>query len=79
MCDTKQFLCGLNAEELSEHLVEKGVHEDVSATFKSNRISGKVFLKLSDENLKELIPTVGDRVLVKELLEEIESCQCQVA
>ena len=73
------FFCGLNVEELSDHLVEKGVHEDMFTTFKSNRISGKVFLKLSDENLKELIPTVGDRVLVKELLEEIESCQCQVA
>ena len=79
MCDTKQFLCGLNVEELSEHLVEKGVHEDVSATFKSNRIGGKVFLKLPDENLKELIPTVGEKALVKELLEEIDYYQCQVA
>ena len=78
MRDTKLFFHGLNIEELSDHLVEKGVHEDMSATFKSNRISGKVFLKLSDENLKELIPTVGDGVLVKELLEGIESCQCQV-
>ena len=53
MCETKKFLCELNAEDFSEHLVEKGVHDDVSALFKSNRISGKIFLQLSEDNLLE--------------------------
>jgi len=77
MCETKEFLCELNAEDFSEHLVEKGVHEDASV-IKSNRISGKIFLQLLEDDLKELILTIGDRVLIKGLMKEIESCQCQV-
>ena len=30
-----------------------------------------VFLWLSEDDLKELIPTIGDRILVKELLKEV--------
>lgn len=34
-------------------------------------VSLGVFLRLSEDDLKELIPMIGDRILVKELLKEV--------
>lgn len=60
---------GLNCEDLAHYLEAEGVHEDVISTFVSNRISGRTFLALSDEDLKELVPIIGDRVHTRELLQ----------
>ena len=42
----------------------------------SNRISGSLFLQLSKGDLKELIPTIDDRILVKGLLKEVYNFAC---
>ena len=65
----------LSCEGFSSFLESSGVHEDVISTFVSNRISGSTFLKLSDDDLKELVPVIGDRVFVRELLEEAHACE----
>ena len=58
----------LNCEEFSEFLEEQGAHEDIIASFSSNRISGEAFLNLSEDDLKELLPVIGDRVYIRNLL-----------
>lgn len=41
----------------------------VSEAFRENNISGKLFLELSTEDLKDLIPLIGDRKEVKRLID----------
>ena len=51
-------------------LAERGVHSDVVSCFSDNRISGATFLELSEDDLKDLLPVIGDRVNVRGLLAE---------
>ena len=54
-----------------KHLVlEKGLHEDVVATIISNKICSETFLNLTEIDLKELAPTIGDRIRLRNILEE---------
>ena len=71
MGELRDIIKDLNVDDFSEFLLEKGVHEEVASLFVSNRISGSIFLRLSEDDLKELIPTIGDRILVKELLKQV--------
>ena len=59
----------LSCKDLTHYLEAEGVHEDVVSTFVSNRICGRTFLALSNEDLKELVPILGDRVHTRELLQ----------
>ena len=52
----------LSCEEFSDFLEEQGAHGDVIAAFHRNRINGEAFLNLSEDDLKELLPVIGDRV-----------------
>ena len=63
----------LSHDDFADFLLERNFHEDLISLFVSQRITGTAFLRLSEEDLKELIPIIGDRVLVRELLRE-----CQV-
>ena len=58
----------LDCQEFGEFLTAEGIHEDVVSLFVTNRVNGSTFLKLSEDDLKELIPTIGDRVIVREIL-----------
>ena len=71
MGELRDLIKELNREDFGDFLLEKGVDQEVASLFVSNRISGSVFLKLTEDELKELIPTIGDRILVKELLKEV--------
>lgn len=59
----------LNCEELSEVLESQGVHGDIVAAFSNNRISGEAFLNLTEDDLKELLPIIGDRIYIRGLLQ----------
>ena len=66
------------AAEVSKYLVDDlcdeylagKVDQDVIATIRSHKITGAMFLSLDDEQLKELFPTLGDRMSVKHLLKK---------
>ena len=60
----------LSHDEFGDFLSERGLHEDVVSLFVAQRVSGAAFLKISEDDLKELIPIIGDRILVRELLRE---------
>ena len=61
---------GMNCEDLANFLETENVHEDVTSAFIKNRICGQAFLNLSNDDLKELIPVIGDRVCVRGVLEK---------
>ena len=71
MGELRDIIKDLNVDDFGEFLLEKGVHEELASLFVSNRISGSIFLRLSKDDLKELIPTIGDRILVKGLLNQV--------
>lgn len=60
----------LTVTDLCCYLEEAGVHEDVTRSFIQNRIDSLGFLSLTDDELKELIPVVGDRISVRRIKEK---------
>ena len=44
------------------------VQEDSLETLQRNRIAGKAFLQLDDEELRELFPLIGERKAIKNLI-----------
>lgn len=71
MAELRDYINGLNLEDFGDFLLEKGIHEEVASLFISNRIIGSAFLRLSEDDIKELTPRIGNRILVKELLKEV--------
>ena len=66
MSDIRELTCS----EFSEYLMREGVHEAVIELFSHNRICGETFCDLNEEDLKELLPVVGDRVHISRLLND---------
>jgi len=64
----REEIKSLSEVEFGDWLTEKGFHEDLVFSFVSQRISGKAFLLLSEDDVKELVPTIGDRTVVRDLL-----------
>lgn len=62
---------GLDCVGFIEFLVREGFHEDVVSSFSNNRICGRTFVQLTEDDLKELLPVIGDRVRIRQLLNEI--------
>jgi len=54
--------------EFASFLTSEGVHDNIVANVIANRVTSALFLELSDEDLKELAPTVGDRMALKKVL-----------
>lgn len=63
-------LSDFSVDDLVDFLLEKGVCEDVAENFRKNRVSGTAFLKLTEEDLKELVPIIGVRTEVRDILAE---------
>ena len=54
-------------QEVCSFLLQEvpGLDEEVLETFQRHKISGAVFLDVTDEYLRELVPLLGDRIRVK--------------
>ena len=51
----------LTMDELVDHLEAKGVSKGVTMNFRTNRVSGAAFLRLPEDDLRELAPLIGER------------------
>ena len=72
-----EFSDGLGFEEFTKYLSAKGLHEDVVSVIFGSRINGELFLSLSEGDLKELGPAIGDRLRLRKILEEARKvCNC---
>ena len=68
----------MGVDDFCDYL-EKGFHSDIVMSFHRNRMSGATFLELSEDDLKDLVPVIGDRVTVRRLLVELREVQCHIA
>lgn len=64
-------LAAYDVEELADFLIEQGVPSDVVSNFEKNLVTGKSFLKLSEEDLKELAPILGVRTEIRDILKKV--------
>ena len=63
----------LSVAELCEWLSEKvkdDVQEESIEVLRQNRVNGRSFLEVTDEDLKELFPLIGERKAVARVVEE---------
>lgn len=59
-----------STEELCSHLSDK-VHESALLTLEKEAITGAIFTKLTNDDLKDLFPQVGARLSVSMVLRDI--------
>ena len=64
--DVEKYDC----QQLSDYLLSSGIREEVAKAFQANLINGEAFLYLS-EDLKELLPVIGNRILIRKLLKKL--------
>ncbi len=59
-------------EGFEEYLEDKGVSGEVVENFRRNRVTGAAFLQLTrtEDDLRELVPLIGERTVVRELLKQ---------
>lgn len=63
----------MTCNDFTDFLMKEGFHEDIiSRSFSSNRICGASFCSLTEEDLKELLPVIGDRARVRKLLQDVK-------
>jgi len=58
-------------ESFADYLCRKGVRKDLVKATISNRVSSELFLSLMEEDLREPAPVIGDRVCLRNILEEV--------
>ena len=63
-------VCDFSVEDLAEYLLLRKVRTGLVNNFKTNLVNGAAFLQLTEEDLKELVPLVGERVLIRQLLKQ---------
>ena len=56
--------------KILSYFAEKGLHEDVIPKVVDNRINSVIFFNLTEEDLKELAPAIGDRIGLRRILEQ---------
>lgn len=61
----------LSISELMQYLEGKGVSSDALQCLQDNRVSGLALLLVSEEELKEMLATIGDRAIVRDLLRKV--------
>ena len=64
----------LSVEELKAFLLEEGICSEIVSNFVTNRVSGSAFLKLTEEDLRDLVPIIGVRTEIRDILSRV----CQV-
>ena len=72
----KQSFADFTVEELADFLEEKGISIDVVTNILTNRVSGAVFLKLTDGDLRELAPLLGERTSLRDILNKSKQVGC---
>ena len=60
----------MDCEEFGEFLLSKGINSDVISAIISHRVCGELFVSLSDDELKEIAPSIGDRIRLRKVLTE---------
>lgn len=63
--------------EVREYLL---LHGDVTASFVQNQVTGLAFLRLTEDDIKELVPSIGIRTSIRTILQKhLEVSECVIA
>lgn len=62
----------LTVSDLVEFLEEQGISSKTLQNFNSNMVSGLALTALDDSELKELVPIIGDRAAIRNLLNKLK-------
>ncbi len=55
---------------MADYLVAKGIRGVLADKLKMHLVSGKAFLQMKEDDLKELAPLIGERALLRQIQEE---------
>ena len=58
----------LSCIELSDSLLKNGISRSVVDNFTTNEVTGECFILLTEMEIKELAPRIGDRVKLRQLI-----------
>ena len=58
----------ITVEEFEECPEDEGLSDEVVENFRRNCVTGAAFLQLTEDDLRELVPLIGERTVVRELL-----------
>ena len=60
----------MSVEEFNDFLQQKNLPEDVISIISDNELTGLDFLSLTDEQIKELFPVMGRRLMILRLMKQ---------
>lgn len=59
-------------QQLADYLTTSaGIQSEVVSEFKANLIDGAAFFSMSEDDLKGLLPIIGDRIMVRNVLKKL--------
>ena len=61
----------MDADQLYNFLKEK-TNDDIAECLKKNEITGKMLTSLTEDQIKEMLPAIGDRIQLIELLKKVQ-------
>lgn len=62
---------GYCASELADYLLDQGVCTEVASNFEKNQVTGQAFLKLTEDDLRELVRPVGLRMKIRDIMKKV--------
>jgi len=54
-----RLLSSSSIEEVKEYLLDNGIDDEIVDNFRRNKVDGSALVKLTEEDVKELVPLVG--------------------
>ena len=67
-----EFSLEWDYEEFARFLSNESLHDDVVHNVTDNRITSTLFIELCENDLKELVPAIGDRLALRKVLEKVQ-------
>ena len=61
MVSTSFNMTDASVDEVKEYLLQRGICQEVAASFATNQVTGLAFLRLTESDIKELVPSIGIR------------------
>ncbi len=72
MFEMETFDRSCSIDELGYFLSQKGASDRVVESLKDNYVNGSAFVVLTEDDIKQLTPLIGDRALLRSLLKQVQ-------
>lgn len=60
----------LTAEEVKDFFEDNGISRETAATFFQNEITGETLIHLTQDEIKEMVPKIGERAKIRLLIKK---------